>query len=239
MRKIIYLIILITLVVFSLKACIKSDTANPESEIQACKDSAITEYKLNKKLPNPKTVTINGIDYLQSQLPAGIYGNRFISTIIGEGPKTFNPFTAKDATSSQMAALMYDGLVSSNPVDGEVYPKLAKSVDVKGTHYIIHLRHGITWSDGSLITADDVMFTWKDIVFAGLGNTSTRDNVVIEGKLPELKKIDNYTVEFVLPKPFAPFLRQLSLPIAPKHYFTQNKNWQKNFDRFLSKRKLI
>ncbi|MCM1265549.1 MAG: ABC transporter substrate-binding protein, partial [Candidatus Gastranaerophilales bacterium] len=33
---------------------------------------------------------------------------------------------------------------------------------------------------------------------------------------------------------FAPFLRMLSASIAPKHYFTSQKDWQKNFNRFLS-----
>src|SRR5699024_8225113 len=39
----------------------------------------------------------------------------------------------------------------------------------------------------------------------------------IEGKLPTVEKIDKYTVKFSTPKPFAPFFRQLSAPIAPKH----------------------
>lgn len=55
--------------------------------------------------------------------------------------------------------------------------------------------------------------------FAGLGDTSTRDSIVIDGKLPTVKKIDNYTVEFTTPKPFAPFIRMLSTSIAPKHVF--------------------
>ena len=39
---------------------------------------------------------------------------------------------------------------------------------------------------------------------------------------------------FTVKKQFAPFLRMLSTPIAPKHYFTKDKHWKKNFDRFLS-----
>ena len=41
--------------------------------------------------------------------------------------------------------------------------------------------------------------------------------MMIEGKLPKLYRIDDYTVKFVTSRPFAPFLRQLSVPIAPKH----------------------
>jgi peptide/nickel transport system substrate-binding protein len=42
---------------------------------------------------------------------------------------------------------------------------------------------------------------------------------MVGGVLPRLEKIDDYTVKFTTPKPFAPFLRQLSYPIVPKHYF--------------------
>lgn len=212
------------------------------------KDSGLSNYTLNSDLikpnpdavqldlnyPVPKTKTIDGVDYLQSQLPAGKFGGELISSTIGEGPKTFNPYTSTDATSSTMADIMYDGLFTTNPMTGEVIPKLAKSIDIKGNRYIIHLRKGIKWSDGKPITADDVMFTWKDIIFAGLGNTSTRDAMMISGELPKIRKIDTYTVEFVIKQQFAPFLRMLSAPIAPKHYFSKDKNWQKNFDRFLA-----
>ena len=73
------------------------------------------------------------------------------------------------------------------------------------------------WSDGKEITADDVVFTWNDIVLAGYGNTSVRDSVTIDCQLPKVEKIDKYTIKFSTPKPFAPFLRLLSENIAPKH----------------------
>ena len=97
------------------------------------------------------------------------------------------------------------------------------------------MRHGIKWSDGKPITADDVVFTWRDIIFAGLGNTSTRDSIIIDGQLPTVEKIDNYTVKFTTPKPFAPFIRMLSTPIAPKHIFEPAaKKGAEYFDGFLS-----
>ena len=68
------------------------------------------------------------------------------------------------------------------------------------------------------ITAEDVFFTWNNIIFAGFGNTSTRDSLLIDGELPKIFKVDEYTVKFVLKKPFAPFLRSLSAVIAPKHH---------------------
>ena len=106
---------------------------------------------------------------------------------------------------------------------------------MNGKEYIVKLRHGIRWSDGRPITADDVVFTWQNIILDGFGNTSIRDSIVIDGKLPTVEKIDNYTVKFVTPEPFAPFLRMLSSPIAPKHVFEPAvKKGKAYFEGFLS-----
>ena len=196
-----------------LKACIRAD--KPEcTDLQTIEDNS---YQIQYPAQE-KNVTINGVDYLQSQAPVGKFGGKIVLSTIGE-PKTFNPCNTKDATSSSMAGMLYDGLVGTNPRTGQVQSQLAKSFEVNGQDYIIHLRHGIKWSDGKPITADDVIYTYKEIVFKGLGNPSTMDAMKVDGKLPELVKLDDYTVKFTTPKPFAPFLRQLSYPIVPKHYF--------------------
>ena len=203
--KRVVLIILVLLVVLGLgKACIRRDFPTSDKPVLRPKANVV-----DANYPIPKNVTINGVDYLQSQLPIGKFGGTFVSSTIGEGPKTFNPFNTKDNISAQMSEIMYDGLVTTNPVTGETIPKLAKSFSVNGKEYIVNLRHGLKWSDGKPITADDVVFTWQNIIFDGFGNTSTRDSVMIDGKLPTVEKIDDYTVKFVTPEPFAPFLRML------------------------------
>lgn len=235
MKRIFYVILAILLIAILLKGCVHKDNglSGYMIDVTSVRKNPYA-VKINQPYSNPYTKTIDGVDYMVSTLPCGKFGGKFVTSTIGEGPKTFNPFTSTDATSSSLADMMYDGLFTSNPMTGKVVPKLAKSVEMKGNRYIIHLRKGIKWSDGVPITADDVIFTWKDIIFAGLGNTSTRDSMIIDGEIPTIKKIDDYTVEFSIKKQFAPFLRMLSVSIAPKHYFTKQKNWQKNFDRFLS-----
>jgi len=230
MNRVIYTALIILVCLGLLRACLKADT--PDYEVPDLK----TKNQVSQSdYVTEKNVTINGVDYLQSQLPIGKFGGTFITSTIGEGPKTFNPFNAKDNISATMSEIMYDGLVGANPVTGEVIPKLAKSFTVNDCEYIINLRHGIKWSDGKPITADDVVFTWDRIIFAGFGNTSTRDSIIIDGKLPTIEKIDDYTVRFVTPKPFAPFLRMLSTPIAPKHVFEYAVNRGKAyFDGYLS-----
>ena len=226
------LLITLFLIALTCKACLVKDV-QPKKKTFTQEQSQLTTIKY----PSPKNVTIKGTDYLESQAPIGTFGGELVSSTIGEGPKTFNPFNCKDNISALMSGIMYDGLLSSDPMTGQPTPKLAKSFSISsdGTTYTIKLRHGIKWSDGKPITADDVVFTWNDIIFAGLGDTSTRDSIVIDNKLPTVRKIDNYTVEFITPKPFAPFVRMLSTPIAPKHIFMPAvKKGNTYFDSFLS-----
>lgn len=235
MKKVLYLVLIIVFVLFVLKGCINVDTPQVE---QLKGKVGETPASLDVTFPPvSKTVTINGVDYLQSQAPVGRFGGALVSSTIGEGPKTFNPFNTKDATSATMAEMMFDGLVTTKPDTGEVIPKLAKSFEISpdGKTYTFHLRRGIKWSDGKPITADDVVFSWNKILLAGLGNTSVRDSVIIDGQLPVIKKIDDYTVKFTTIKPFAPFLRILSASIAPKHIFEPAvKKGAKYFDSFWS-----
>ncbi len=226
------LLITLFLIALTCKACLVKDVP-PKKKTFTQEQSQLTTIKY----PSPKNITIKGTDYLESQAPIGTFGGELVSSTIGEGPKTFNPFNCKDNISALMSGIMYDGLLSSDPMTGQPTPKLAKSFSISsdGTTYTIKLRHGIKWSDGKPITADDVVFTWNDIIFAGLGDTSTRDSIVIDNKLPTVRKIDNYTVEFITPKPFAPFVRMLSTPIAPKHIFMPAvKKGNTYFDSFLS-----
>lgn len=235
MKKVLYLVLIIIFILFVLKGCINADI--PQVELLKAKVGVSSPPVDVNFPPVSKTVTINGVDYLQSQAPVGRFGGVLVSSTIGEGPKTFNPFNTKDATSATMAEMMFDGLVSTKADTGEVVPKLAKSFEISpdGKTYTFHLRRGVNWSDGKPITADDVVFSWNKILLAGLGNTSVRDSVVIDNQLPQITKIDDYTVKFKLIKPFAPFLRILSASIAPKHVFEPAvKKGTKYFDSFWS-----
>ncbi len=230
MKKIIYIIVIILFFTLFLTSCIKKDKGYNEEYFETNQRPLnVTEYDFE---PN-YTKTINGIDYLATNAKIGKFGGDFTISTLGEGPKTFNPFNSNDATSTLLSGFMYDGLFTTNPYTGEVVPRLAKSIEIlpdKKT-YIVELRKGLMWSDGKEITADDVYFTYKTIIFGGYGDTSARDSMMVEGKLPNIEQIDKYTVKFTTPVPFAPFLRNLTMPIAPKHVFKIATDKGKNFFR--------
>ncbi len=229
--KIIILIIFLAVILCS---CFRIDKGG---EVQINRTNNLTSEKEQENEYKPhSTIYYNGVDYKLSRSKVGKYGGQIVISTIGEGPKTFNPWVSKDATSSQIGDLMYDSLFTTDPINGDVIPNLAKemivSPDLKT--YTIKLRRGVKWSDGVEITADDVVFTWNDIILAGLGNTSLRDSVLIDGEYPKVKKIDKYTVEFKIKKPFAPFQRMVGTQIAPEHIFKQAvQKGNRYFDSFL------
>ena len=172
-----------------------------------------------KKRDAFRTIEVDGAELLEARGELGEFGGTFYNSQIGEGPKTFNPWASFDNTSTTLGEMMFSGLVTTDAYTGEPIPYLAKDIKISPDKltYTVTLRKGLQWSDGQPITADDVVFTWNDIIKPGLGNASIRDTNLIEGKFPEIRKIDDLTIEFKTWKPFAPFIRNLGTSIAPAH----------------------
>lgn len=216
MKKYLKLIFLLIFIVITLASCFSIDS--PQNIISSENNSEDVDIR-HLYYDTPINAETEGREYIVSQLPVGKFGGELVTSTIGEGPKTFNPWVAKDSTSTDLSGLMFDSLVSTDVNTGAVIPNLAKEIKISDDYktYTITLRKGLQWSDGNEITADDVVFTWNDIILAGFGNTSIRDSVMIDGQLPKVEKKDKYTIIFSTLRPYAPFLRFLSESIAPKH----------------------
>ncbi|WP_066382144.1 ABC transporter substrate-binding protein [Anabaena sp. CA = ATCC 33047] len=133
-------------------------------------------------------------------------------------PNTFNPQLMEQGVG--ILNLLYEGLIRENG-QGEIKPALAESWDISADQKRITftLRKGLKWSDGQPLTADDVVFTYKDIYTNPAIPSYAKDFLQI-GKnrsFPTVKKLDTWSVEFTLPEPFAPFLRTTKLEILPAH----------------------
>ncbi|MCL2938639.1 MAG: ABC transporter substrate-binding protein [Trichodesmium sp. MAG_R02] len=135
-------------------------------------------------------------------------------------PSTFN--YAMSRSSYDFFRFIYEGLISENGLTGELEPALAESwvLSENKKRIIFTLRSELKWSDGKPLTADDVIFTYQDIYLNQKIPTVYRDFLRIgsSGAFPSVKKIDRRRVEFILPEPFAPFLRYVEkLKILPAH----------------------
>jgi len=136
-------------------------------------------------------------------------------------PKTFNFVIATDAGSSSVGSMLLDGLVTQNPLTGDIKPALAESWDISEDKLTIvfTLRKNLKWSDGYPLTAEDVDFTYNQLYFNPEIPASSRDGFKIgESKsLPQVRQLNELQVEFTLPEPFAPFLGITGTSIFPAH----------------------
>lgn len=138
-------------------------------------------------------------------------------------PKTFNYPLSQE--SPNVFGYIYEGLISENGY-GQIEPALAESWQVSEDkkRIIFTLRKGLQWSDAQPLTADDVVFTYQEIYLNEAIPTDARDVLRIgeSRALPTIRKIDDRTIEFTTPEPFAPFLRVTGLPILPAHILRES-----------------
>lgn len=147
----------------------------------------------------------------------GKYGGTLTIAMLAE-PKTFNRIIAKETASTDLLGFVFEGLVESNGVTAEIEPALAKSWEYSkdGKVWTFHLRQGVQWHDGVELTAADVIFT-LDVIFDDRVPNVIKDLLLVDGCPLRYRQVDKYTVEFTLPKPFAPMLQSMQFPIMPKH----------------------
>ena len=125
---------------------------------------------------------------------------------------TLDPRLTRDSTASRTADLIYSGLVHITPAL-EAVPDLAESWENPDpTTFIFKLREGLTFSDGSPLTADDVVYTFTTLTNPDF-NAPQR---ALYSPISAVEAVDPQTVKFTLSAPYAPLLSYLDIGIVPK-----------------------
>jgi peptide/nickel transport system substrate-binding protein len=163
-----------------------------------------------------------GEDLLVTAGAPGRYGGGLVVAERSE-PKTLNPVMAIDGGSREVLGLMMADLVHINRESQRTEPALARAVDRSpdGRRYVVHLRHGLRFSDGSPFDADDVLFTFQVYLDENI-HSPERDLLMVGGKPPSVSKQDSYTVIFEFSQPYGPEDRLFdSIAILPRHLLLQ------------------
>jgi peptide/nickel transport system substrate-binding protein len=152
---------------------------------------------------------------------AGVTGRFGGGLTIGQRsePKTLNPVTATDAISREVIGRLMGDLIEINRASQLTEPALAKSwkISADGRTFTLQLRKGIRFSDGHPFDADDVVFSFNVYMDEAV-DSPQRDLLIIDGKPILVSKLDQYTVRFVLPRPYAAAERIFDgLGMLPKH----------------------
>ena len=183
----------------------------------------------------------------QFEYAIGESGGTLTLATISE-PLTLNLALANDAGSSGVLGHLFEGLTRTSWLTDEVEPELAERWERSddGLTWTFRLRRDVTWHDGEPFTAHDVDFTFNRIIYNDDIDASSRSSFNFRflddsGQWQEAKMtvaaLDDYTVEFRLPVPFAPFLRSLGTAVYPKHVLekhvedgTFNSTWDIDTD---------
>lgn len=143
----------------------------------------------------------------------------------GSEPASLDPHKVESDIEFNIIRDMFDGLLAVKK-DGSIEPLLAEKWENKNnTVWTFHLRPGITWSDGTAITAKDVVWSWQRLVdpktaspyasYPGNMHILNAEDIA-QGKKPVdslgVKAVDDSTLEVTLTQPTASFLSMLAHP---------------------------
>lgn len=143
----------------------------------------------------------------------------------GSEPSSLDPHKVESDVENNIISDLFEGLVSVSPA-GEIEPRLAEKWENKdNTVWTFHLRPGVTWSDGTAITAQDIVWSWQRLVspltaspyasYPGNMHIVNGAEIAQGKKAPEtlgVKAVDDATLEVTLTQPNAAFLAMLAHP---------------------------
>lgn len=135
---------------------------------------------------------------------------------IGVDADTLNPQEQTTSIFFNMCELLYDTLFYQTP-DLDLEPRLATKYEVSddGLTYTVHLRKGVTFSDGTPFNAQAAKVTFDRALNPDL-RVPLRSQIIM---IKDVSVVDDYTLQIKLKYPFAPFGPTLSFallsPISP------------------------
>jgi peptide/nickel transport system substrate-binding protein len=156
--------------------------------------------------------SLSGLYSLQQRLLVAVpaYGGSLTEGQVGS-PQFINPLLAISDADRDLSALAYAGLMGLTG-DGSLVPVLAESYSISddGKSYTFILRPDAVFSDKTPVTATDVVFTVQRAQNPALKSPEYADWSGVRAQI-----VDQRTVSFTLPKPYAPFLGLTTLGILP------------------------
>jgi peptide/nickel transport system substrate-binding protein len=169
--------------------------------------------------PESRVVMGGVLDAAHLDLTEGTPGGVMVRADLQE-LDTLNIVTTRSRSVYAVLTLVFEGLLSVNPLTGEIQGGIAREYSVVNDGYglLLKLNEDVRFSDGRPCTADDVLFSFEEIYMNPEVESKKTQVLTIRDTLVSLNRVDDYTVLFELPVPYRPFLRTLTeLHILPKH----------------------
>lgn len=102
---------------------------------------------------------------------------------IGSEVGDLDPQLAANIAEGDIASALFEGLVVEDPVDLHPVPGVAESWESSPDQlsYVFHLRANARWSDGTPVTAQDFVASWRRILTPSLGASNADLLYLLQG----------------------------------------------------------
>jgi len=135
--------------------------------------------------------------------------------LVGEITHLNPVFTEFNEVDQDISSLIFSGLSKYDPETGEVVEDIATHVLLEdAVTYKFVLKNDIYWQDGTEVTAEDVYFTYHDVIQSpDFQNPILRAN--FEGV--KIEMVDSRTITFTLENTNSFFFTYTTVGLLPKH----------------------
>jgi len=124
---------------------------------------------------------------------------------LASGVSTMDPHAFDETATNSILSNIFDPLVRFD-ANITIHPDLATSwSNPHPKVWILKLRKGVVFHNGSAFTADDVVYSFQRIKNWEKSGFKARVAMI-----ESVQKVDDYTVKFITKKPFPTFLRKLT-----------------------------
>lgn len=134
------------------------------------------------------------------------------------GFDTMNPILSNNRNVQEISKMIYEPLVTLNEAYKLEYCLAEEIAKTDELNYVIKIKKGILWQDGTELTANDVKFTIDKIKFAGENGVDTVYASNLAAVL-NYEPIDEYTFKLTLSEPVDFFEYYLTFPVLSEKYY--------------------
>jgi peptide/nickel transport system substrate-binding protein len=141
-----------------------------------------------------------------------VAGGSYIEGVVGK-VDTMNPLYVSTGSEAAVSRLIFSSLYNYDET-GSLHHDVARTMAVGGggKEYTITIRDDVSWHDKTPLTAKDIVYTINLIK-----NPAVRSPLRINWLDVSVVAVNDTTVKFTLPAPYAAFPHALTFPILPEH----------------------
>jgi len=133
----------------------------------------------------------------------------------------FDPYKYNKSTTLSINQHIFESLISIDNT-GKVIPSLSSGwINLDNKTWVFNLRKGVYFTDGSQLTADDVIYSFERVKLDITSNI--KQNFGVNLAFSKIEKLNDYSIKIITENIFPTFLLRLrNCAILPKKYIEEN-----------------